>query len=266
MPRHPTARATDRRVVLSRHRIITRKRNKLIIVTAAGALTMAAAASAAAAAWPPGSPARPAGTAFSTIIAGSGKPAGDQHAQQYLAAQHVRAVADQQALTVLVQQQTTARQAAAAQAAKRKAEATLVARQVAARQAVQQAVQQSSGQRAAQQQASSQPAASTAAPAASGSPQSVAKAMLGSFGWSASQFSCLEPLWEEESGWSVTASNPSTGAYGIPQAVPGSKMASAGADWQTSAATQIRWGLTYIKDTYGSPCAAWSHEQANGWY
>jgi hypothetical protein len=73
-------------------------------------------------------------------------------------------------------------------------------------------------------------------------------------------------LWAGESGWSVTASNPSTGAFGIPQALPGSKMASAGPDWQTNAVTQIRWGLGYIKDTYGSPCAAWSHEQASGWY
>ena len=56
------------------------------------------------------------------------------------------------------------------------------------------------------------------------------------------------------------------GAYGIPQALPGSRMASAGPDWQTNAATQIRWGLQYIKSTYGSPCAAWDHEQATGWY
>ena len=103
-------------------------------------------------------------------------------------------------------------------------------------------------------------------PASSGSPQSVAKSMLASFGWSSSQFSCLEPLWAHESGWSVTATNPSTGAYGIPQADPGSKMASAGPDWKSNAATQIKWGLTYIKDTYGSPCGAESHEQADGWY
>ena len=89
--------------------------------------------------------------------------------------------------------------------------------------------------------------------------------MLGSFGWSSSQFSCLYPLWEHESGWSVTAANPD-GAYGIPQALPGSKMASAGPDWQTNAATQIKWGLEYIKGTYGSPCGAWAHEQATGWY
>jgi hypothetical protein len=102
--------------------------------------------------------------------------------------------------------------------------------------------------------------------AASGSPQQIAAAMLASFGWSSGQFSCLDPLWAHESGWSVTAYNAGSGAYGIPQALPGSKMASAGPDWQTDAATQIRWGLEYIKNTYGSPCAAWDHEQATGWY
>jgi hypothetical protein len=105
----------------------------------------------------------------------------------------------------------------------------------------------------------------TAQPVASGSPEQIAEAMLGSFGWSSSQFSCLYPLWEHESGWSVTAANPD-GAYGIPQALPGAKMAGAGADWQTDAATQIRWGLEYIQGVYGSPCGAWDHEQATGWY
>jgi hypothetical protein len=90
--------------------------------------------------------------------------------------------------------------------------------------------------------------------------------MLGSYGWSSSQFGCLVSLWNTESGWNVYASNPSSGAYGIPQALPGSKMASAGPDWQTNAATQIRWGLGYIKSLYGSPCGAYSHEQADGWY
>ena len=90
--------------------------------------------------------------------------------------------------------------------------------------------------------------------------------MLGSYGWSSSQFSCLDPLWNLESGWNVYASNPSSGAYGIPQALPGSKMASAGPDWQSDAATQIRWGLGYIQAMYGSPCGAWAHEQADGSY
>jgi hypothetical protein len=90
--------------------------------------------------------------------------------------------------------------------------------------------------------------------------------MLGSFGWSSSEFGCLKSLWNAESGWNPSASNPISGAYGIPQALPGSKMASAGADWQTNPATQIKWGLGYIKQVYGSPCSAWSHEQSSGWY
>jgi hypothetical protein len=90
--------------------------------------------------------------------------------------------------------------------------------------------------------------------------------MLGSYGWSSSQFGCLVSLWNVESRWDPYASNPSSGAYGIPQALPGSKMASAGPDWESNAATQIRWGLGYIKSTYGSPCAAEAHEQATGWY
>ncbi|WP_292870979.1 phospholipase [Microbacterium sp.] len=85
------------------------------------------------------------------------------------------------------------------------------------------------------------------------------------YGWGDGQFSCLASLWQKESGWNYRAYNPS-GATGIPQALPGSKMASAGADWQTNAATQIAWGLDYIKRAYGSPCAAWGHSQAMNWY
>jgi hypothetical protein len=97
-----------------------------------------------------------------------------------------------------------------------------------------------------------------------GSPQAIAQAELASRGWGG-QFSCLNSLWSKESGWRVSASNPS-GAYGIPQSLPGSKMASAGSDWRTNPATQIAWGLDYISSTYGSPCAAWAHSRANNWY
>lgn len=97
-------------------------------------------------------------------------------------------------------------------------------------------------------------------------PRQVARRMLRSFHWSGWQFQWLNQLWSHESSWNVYASNPYSGAYGIPQAVPGSKMASAGPDWQTSAATQIRWGLGYIKGLYGSPCGAWAHEEADAWY
>ena len=112
----------------------------------------------------------------------------------------------------------------------------------------------------------SSPGSTGAAPQPSGSPQKIAAAMLGSYGWSSSQFGCLVSLWNLESGWNIHAANPSSGAYGIPQALPGSKMASAGPDWQSDAATQIRWGLGYIKSLYGSPCGAWAHERAAGWY
>ena len=81
-----------------------------------------------------------------------------------------------------------------------------------------------------------------------------------------SQFSCLDRLWTKESGWRTTADNPSSSAYGIPQALPGSKMASAGSDWRTNPATQIAWGLSYIAGSYGTPCAAWAHSQSHNWY
>ncbi|MFT8704999.1 G5 domain-containing protein [Bifidobacterium aquikefiricola] len=98
-----------------------------------------------------------------------------------------------------------------------------------------------------------------------GTAQSIAHSQVLAHGWSESDFTCLVQLWNRESGWSTTAANPS-GAYGIPQALPGSKMASAGADWSTNAATQITWGLGYIAGRYSSPCGAWSHSQSTGWY
>jgi hypothetical protein len=105
----------------------------------------------------------------------------------------------------------------------------------------------------------------SAPPPNPGTAQSIAYNMLGSFGFSTSQFGCLDNIWSRESGWRYDAANAS-GAYGIPQALPGSKMASAGPDWQTNPATQIRWGLGYIKGRYGTPCDAWASWQAQGWY
>jgi hypothetical protein len=94
----------------------------------------------------------------------------------------------------------------------------------------------------------------------------IARQMLRSFHWRGWQFRYLNLLWSHESSWNVYAANPYSGAYGIPQAVPGSKMASAGPDWESNARTQIRWGMRYIKDRYGSPHRAWEHELATGWY
>ena len=93
-----------------------------------------------------------------------------------------------------------------------------------------------------------------------------AQRMMPRFGWGKRQWAPLQALWNRESGWNKYARNPYSGAYGIPQAVPGSKMASAGNHWRTNATTQIRWGLRYIKGRYGRPRVAWDHELAYGWY
>ena len=99
-----------------------------------------------------------------------------------------------------------------------------------------------------------------------GDPRDIARALLPQFGFSSDQFGCLDSLWTRESGWNPAAQNASSGAFGIPQALPGSKMASAGADWASNPATQIEWGLGYIRDRYGSPCGAWGHSESYGWY
>ncbi|MCL2482070.1 MAG: ubiquitin-like domain-containing protein [Propionibacteriaceae bacterium] len=119
----------------------------------------------------------------------------------------------------------------------------------------------------------SKPATPTPTPKASppvsvtpGSAQAIAYDMVKARGWDDSQFQCLVSLWNHESGWNVSAQNRYSGAYGIPQALPGSKMASVGADWRTNPATQITWGLSYITGRYGTPCGAWSSFQAKGWY
>ncbi|HEY3650988.1 MAG TPA: lytic transglycosylase domain-containing protein [Streptosporangiaceae bacterium] len=234
---------------MSRHRKIRLSRSKAIVIAAAGALSVATAASAAATTSPQGTRGHAAGSDRPTEVAreAAGLPrlsVTDQLARPVAEAgnQQTDAILTQHALRLRL---TQTREAIARRQAARKRAAELAASKAAAQR----------GQTAA-----------AAVPAASGSPRQLARAMLGSFGWLSSQFSCLDPLWEHESRWSVTAANPGSGAFGIPQALPGSRMASAGPDWQTSAATQITWGLRYVRDTYGSPCAAWSHEQATGWY
>jgi hypothetical protein len=84
--------------------------------------------------------------------------------------------------------------------------------------------------------------------------------------WSGRQWTCLNKLWNRESGWRTHADNPTSSAYGIPQALPGSKMHTAGRDWRSNPKTQIKWGLGYIHNRYGSPCGAWAHSQQTGWY
>lgn len=99
-----------------------------------------------------------------------------------------------------------------------------------------------------------------------GSAQAYAQNAVSAKGWSSDEFNCLVLLWNKESGWKANANNSSSGAYGIPQALPGTKMASAGADWATNANTQINWGLGYISTRYTTPCNAWQHSVSIGWY
>ncbi|MDH6577842.1 lytic transglycosylase domain-containing protein [Kitasatospora sp. MAP5-34] len=109
---------------------------------------------------------------------------------------------------------------------------------------------------------SQQRAVLNATPAApSGSPQQIAAQIV-----PASQLQCFDNIVQRESGWNVTATNPSSGAYGLVQSLPGNKMAAAGSDWQTNPATQIKWGLSYMNATYGSPCGAWAFWQVHSAY
>jgi Transglycosylase SLT domain len=99
-----------------------------------------------------------------------------------------------------------------------------------------------------------------------GTAKAIAYELVLAKGWDEGEYSCLVALWTRESNWNAFAMNPSSGAYGIPQALPGNKMASAGADWATNPATQIRWGLGYIASRYGTPCGAWEHSEDHNWY
>ena len=105
-------------------------------------------------------------------------------------------------------------------------------------------------------------AAPAVAPAAAGSPKAIAKKMIPD----PAQYAAFSKIVSQESGWNHTATNSSSGAYGLVQALPASKMSSAGSDWKTNPATQIKWGLDYMNDRYGSPVEAWNFWQANGWY
>jgi len=239
---------------------VTRKhrRPSRFTTSVAAAAILVTAAAAGAAAWPSIAAARqPAGGRFAAIsadmVAPSARPRQALPQPQLGGYQRLgRQLQQVKALDARAQEARAALRARQAAAARR----ARASRQAAERQAAQRSA-------AAASQAQ-QP--TVAPPVSSGSPQRIAMSMLGSYGWSSSQFSCLDSLWNAESGWNPAASNPSSGAFGIPQALPGLKMASAGADWQTNPATQIRWGLGYIQSLYGSPCGAWAHEESAGWY
>ena len=240
---------------------LSSKRSKMVTVAAAGTLAVAIVAGAAAATLPGGTAAGPPTAADAYLAVAAGHQGATKAAQADTMSGAQLVISGERArFTLQHRQDVAAAKAAAAKAAAAKAAAAKAAAAKAA------AAKQAAATRAASAAHPTQTVVTQQAAQPSGSPQQVAEQMLGQFGWSGSQFSCLQPLWERESGWDVTAENPSSGAYGIPQALSGSLMASAGPDWQTDAATQIRWGLTYIQGRYGSPCGAWAHEEADGWY
>ena len=186
--------------------------------------------------------------------------------------------ADAVAETAAVRGETAGLRAALDEAKQRKAEEEAAAKAAAEAAAAQAAAEAAAAAAAAQAQAEAEAAAAAkkasvaaSAPAVNinvdpGSAQGIAQSMMAAnYGWGDDQFACLVSLWDKESGWRVNAANPS-GAYGIPQALPGSKMASAGADWQTNPATQIAWGLGYSTGRYSTPCGAWAPSQSSGWY
>lgn len=174
-----------------------------------------------------------------------------------VAAEKARVAAAKKAEAQAARQAAVARKAAAADEARAAAAAKAQA-------AEQQAAERQRAQAAERVSRSQQRQAITTQ--TTSDPRGAARAMLAQYGWSSGEFGCLDSLWSKESSWDLHAQNGSSGAYGIPQALPGSKMASAGSDWRTNPVTQVKWGLDYIRSVYGTPCAAWSHSQSVNWY
>lgn len=160
---------------------------------------------------------------------------------------------------------TVIARAAAAQEVAQTVGAQSIAADQRAAAAIQAAAKKAEAARIAAAEAKADAARQAAANTPAGA-QATAKALMASqYGWGTDQYSCLVSLWTKESGWNYKAYNPS-GATGIPQALPGSKMATVASDWSTNATTQVIWGLRYISGSYGTPCAAWSHSQSVNWY
>ena len=158
--------------------------------------------------------------------------------------------------------------------AKQEEAARLAAEEEARRKAEEEAQRaREEAERKAQEEAERKAREEEAARAAISSNQSVAALqeyardlVINSYGWTNDDFIALVNLWNKESGWNISCYNSSSGAYGIPQSLPGNKMATEGDDWQYNGETQIRWGLKYIQGRYGSPSGAWSHFLSHNWY
>ena len=198
--------------------------------------------------------------AHDTLTAAQGKTDASQLASSVAALDDFRLLAPERVFELV---DTTQANAATVQAAV--SEADRVAAEQAAAAAAAAAAAKAAADAAAESEASA-PSTRPSGPANPSGAQAIARDMLAQRGWGDDQFGCLVSLWDRESGWNVYASNSSSGAYGIPQALPGSKMATAGDDWQTNPATQISWGLGYITSRYGTPCGAWDASESQGWY
>ena len=173
----------------------------------------------------------------------------------------------------LAAQQAAARKAALKRAATKKANAqqarTAAAKRAAAKKAAAKKARIAAAKRAAARKAAAKRASRSGIRSIApntGSNRRIGREMAAKRGWTGDQWTCLNNLWTKESGWSTRATNASGSAGGIPQALPASKMASAGDDWRTNPATQIKWGLGYISGRYGNPCGAWRHFQNRNWY
>jgi hypothetical protein len=215
------------------------------------------------------------------IYLGQARAVPAQGAPQFV----VQADADEMEMQLLKQRHS---QHAAARARQRQAEGDAAAKAAAeAKAAASKArkIEKKAIQRDAEEKAAAKKAAETKAAGSSGSGSSapftgsipascdeysgnraIGCALMLKAGFGIDQFPCLDKLWTRESNWRTTASNSGSGAYGIPQALPGSKMGTVADDWRTNPATQIKWGLGYVEGRYGTPCDAWSHSQSTGWY
>jgi hypothetical protein len=203
------------------------------------------------------SAAQPVDTAAGTSTVLADIPAGQQ-VQQASLTQQAQAQSDAADAGARKAAEEAARKHAAKAAAdKKKAAEAAAAKAKAAKEAKEKAEQSVSTKSAASNASFPVQASYTTAQV-----QAMAQSIIGN----SSQYACFSNIVTRESGWNYTATNASSGAYGLVQALPGSKMASAGADWRTNPATQIKWGLNYMNSRYGSPCGAWSFWQANSWY
>ncbi|MFE6867368.1 transglycosylase SLT domain-containing protein [Kitasatospora sp. NPDC057692] len=222
------------------------RRNSLIT----GITTLVVASAATAALAVPDSGTAVAEAPAAAVVGTAGDPSADAQAAAQAQAQ-ADAQAQAAAQAAAAQAQAEADAAAQAQAAAAQAEAAAQAQADAKARADAEAAASRSQERS----------ALTAKPSYSGSPREIAAQIV-----PAGQLQCFNNIVSRESSWNVTATNRSSGAYGLVQALPGSKMASAGADWRTNPATQIKWGLNYMNSRYGSPCGAWAFWQSHHWY